>query len=153
MSLDTKADFAVYFGSYQFLLGGNVSVAQSSVVYSINIQFRPKDINRLGQIDGGQVTFISASNIFKQIKACARIFSNQIKRIAHVTFALCLLNRKSTYHDLTTFQRMIWFIGILAIIHEIYWLKYQKRCLLNRNFTKFFNFKAASNSIINNTIF
>ena len=64
MSLDTKADFVVYFGSYQFLLGGNVSVAQSSVVYSINIQFRPKDINRLGQIDGSQLTFISASNIF-----------------------------------------------------------------------------------------
>ena len=32
-----------------------VSVVQSSVVYSINIQ---------GQIDGNELTFISASNIF-----------------------------------------------------------------------------------------
>ena len=58
------ADFVVYFGLYQFLLGGKVCFScASSVVYSINIQFKPKDINRQGQTDGSQLTFISASNI------------------------------------------------------------------------------------------
>ena len=65
MSLDTKADFVVNLVRISSFWGVKfVSVVQSSVVYSINIQFRPKDINRQGQIDGSQLTFISASNLF-----------------------------------------------------------------------------------------
>ena len=65
MSLDTKTHFVVYFGSISsFWKVKFVSVMQSLVVYSVNIQFRPKNLNRQGQIDGSQLTFISASNIF-----------------------------------------------------------------------------------------